>query len=123
MHFSCDSKGTEYTPEQAAERLDNAAAMRDLMNPICREFGYALASHGTNIRDIDLVAVPWTHDAKPHIELILELASRLILTLGPYKYDNPHGRFSIAMFHSWQPTQQIDLSIMPVIKIARVPPP
>ena len=114
--FNCAMKGTVFTPEETAARLENASFIYACMVPICREHGYALAMHGTKIRDIDLIAVPWTEKAIPHVDLVMELASRLILTLAPYKYDNPHGRFSIAMFHEDFPTQQIDLSIVPVIR-------
>ena len=34
-----------------------------------KEYGYALAVHGSLQRDIDLIAVPWADDAKPPEEL------------------------------------------------------
>lgn len=35
------------------------------LRDVARRLGYALAVHGTLVRDIDLIAVPWVDDAVP----------------------------------------------------------
>lgn len=38
-------------------------AIIEMMREIARRFGWAIGVHGSLIRDIDLIAVPWTADA------------------------------------------------------------
>jgi hypothetical protein len=38
--------------------------------PIARECGYALGLHGSMQRDLDLIAVPWTDEAKDAYDLV-----------------------------------------------------
>lgn len=49
---------------------------RRLIEPLrekANELGYALAVHGSLLRDIDLIAVPWTLEAVPARELAMAL--------------------------------------------------
>lgn len=51
---------------------DSHAIAETLIEPlraVAREYGYALAVHGSLVRDIDLIACPWVRDAKPAHEL------------------------------------------------------
>lgn len=83
-----------------------------------RNCGYALAVHGSLARDIDLVAVPWTDEAKPVEEFIERIKdamlARDILFVEKLK-DNPvsrpHGRLAWAFHLGGGP--YIDLSVMP----------
>lgn len=44
---------------------------------ISRKLGYALALHGTLVRDMDLIAVPWVEDAATPDQLYVALKSHL----------------------------------------------
>lgn len=45
-----------------------------------KELGWAIAVHGSLVRDFDLIAVKWTEDARPQKELI----DKLLELLKPY---------------------------------------
>lgn len=40
------------------------------LSEVARAHGYALATHGTNTRDMDLVAIPWTELAVDALTLV-----------------------------------------------------
>lgn len=83
-----------------------------------RELGYALAVHGSLIRDIDLVACPWIAeavDAQTLAESLLEVAAKhnngtAFLRAGCPGY-KPHGRLVWSLHLGDGP--YIDLSVMP----------
>lgn len=61
---------TEKPKEPVPERWQRLCGkkFRKLIGPLrqrAREFGYALAVHGSLKRDIDLIAVPWSASAAP----------------------------------------------------------
>jgi len=84
---------------------------------IANEHGYALAAHGSVVRDMDLVAVPWTDEADEPSMLMSSLADYLKLyddiwgtgIDGPTK--KPHGRVSYKLYTGFG--SAIDLSVMP----------
>lgn len=115
MHFGCHMKGHEYSAEEAQARREHADEVFGLFTDVANRFGYAIARHGSQVRDIDLVAVPWTEAAISATELALKLSSMLVLTMGNYSYDKPHGRAAFAMWEPDWPDHQIDLSVMPRI--------
>ena len=115
MHFQCLMKGHEFTAEEARARQEHADEVFGLFTDVANRFGYAIARHGSQVRDIDLVAVPWTADAITATELALKLSSMLVLTMGHYGYDKPHGRAAFAMWEPDWPDHQIDLSVMPIV--------
>lgn len=88
---------------------------------VARECGYALAEHGSKIRDFDLVAIPWVEEGVVSPE---ELIKRLCDIYPDHKfmwvYENgekiikPHGRLAYTIFIAGG--TYLDLSIMPVIK-------
>lgn len=91
-----------------------------------REMGYALALHGSMERDFDLIAVPWTAEARPAAELVAEVV-RLVdgyvktdinAEPGDYTERNPepkpHGRLAWAILLGRD--RYIDLSVMPRIE-------
>lgn len=87
-----------------------------LLQKVGREFGYAIAIHGSLVRDLDLICVPWTEDAKPAKKMINEFHRRLGGVLHkPVK--KPHGRvgWTIVLDRSHF---YIDLSVMPLVKKA-----
>lgn len=88
-----------------------------------RELGYVLALHGSLVRDLDLVAVPWTEEAVPAEELagaIIEASGGFIINredADPYDFTRrcpqpkPHGRLAWSIHLAGGP--YIDLSITP----------
>lgn len=104
-----------------ADPLEVEALARRIMRPLRAEaklHGYALASHGSMARDIDLIAVPWTEGAKSPAVLLGGLRSVLrrlypiTLEVGPnLEHPKPHGR---ECWSFWiRPWTYIDLSIFP----------
>ena len=85
-----------------------------------RDKGYAIASHGSLRRDIDLIAVPWTDNACDPNELVKHLALVIGASIevtdlesGALKVtDKPHGRMGVRL-HPGETGVYIDLSIMP----------
>lgn len=47
----------------------HTAAIVDLIRTVARNYGWAIGVHGSMVRDIDLIAVPWTHHAAPWAEV------------------------------------------------------
>lgn len=37
---------------------------------VAKEYGYALGVHGSQVRDLDLIAAPWTFDARPAEDMV-----------------------------------------------------
>lgn len=91
-------------------------AMYPYFAEAARRCGYALAIHGTMVRDLDLIAVPWVDEAKTAEELVeaLREAARGWLVDdadGVRVTQKPHGRraWSIHLDDGY-----IDLSVMPL---------
>lgn len=100
---------------------------------VARECGYALAVHGSQMRDLDLIAVPWVAEAEP-AEVLAERIRAAVkgawstgTQTGEWEVPGPHGRrsWAIALSHSTalgdamaamkQPSHPyIDLSVMPL---------
>lgn len=84
-----------------------------------RELGYALAVHGSERRDLDLIAAPWTDEAVSAGELAHEIA----IAVGGFiptdetgsadrnPTSKPHGRLAWSIHLGGGP--YIDLSVMP----------
>ncbi len=56
---------TTHPKESIALKTPPYVAMYPGLSRAARSCGYALAVHGSMARDMDLIAVPWTTDAKP----------------------------------------------------------
>ncbi len=85
--------------------------------------GYALALHGSMARDMDLIAVPWTDDAKPVSTLIEKLSDCIGETVWKeYHFKEPtqmpHGRKSFTL--SIMGDYFIDLSVVGTTEINEV---
>lgn len=90
---------------------------------IASGFGYALAVHGSMSRDLDLVAIPWTDDAKSAEDLVEAIRAGFNgvikndpnAPVGDYINRNPkpkpHGRLAWSIYLGAGP--YIDLSVMP----------
>lgn len=81
--------------------------------------GYAIAVHGSQARDIDLVAIPWAKSADAPELLVQRICGVLSGKLGRAIYsgadwaDKPHGRKAVTIITSGPLEPEIDLSIMP----------
>lgn len=49
------------------------ASFFGILQGIANKHGYALAVHGSFTRDMDLIAVPWTEEAAPHLDMLREM--------------------------------------------------
>lgn len=88
-----------------------------MLRDIAIEHGYALALHGSMQRDFDLIAVAWTDEAKPHLEMI----KAMLDFVGAY-YDEedfeqmkaikPHGRIAYSL-NLCDGGGYLDISIIP----------
>lgn len=83
-----------------------------------KQNGYAIAVHGSLRRDFDLIAVPWTEEAKSKEHLVSEIAKLLGLNerhtiMAKDEEIKPHGRSAYAIQLGFG--MYIDLSIMPII--------
>lgn len=84
---------------------------------VARAHGYAVAVHGSEERDFDLVAIPWTEEAVDAEELVEELR----IAVKGYILENqngqqnmsrkPHGRRAWSIHIGGH--DYIDLSVMP----------
>jgi len=106
----CDSlMGTRRDPRFPAAYM----ALYPRMVGAARNLGYALAVHGSLIRDCDLVAIPWTEEAAREIDLIRALLEVSGGHLSQYSFPSwkPHGRRAWSIYLGGGP--YIDVSIMP----------
>jgi hypothetical protein len=86
---------------------------------VARVVGYSVAVHGSEKRDFDLVAVPWTEVADSPEDLVAFLCEELRLIIKPHgehesigPIHKPHGRTAYVLFGAAIGTY-IDLSVMP----------
>lgn len=92
---------------------------------VAKVHGWAIGTHGSLVRDIDLIGVPWTADASTPDVLVLAIAKRTGYTTHGHTLGPPRsgGRRSILLMHpkatfkqtkkgTWTPPA-IDLSLMP----------
>lgn len=90
-----------------------AAAQNALRNQ-----GYAVAVHGTRVRDLDLIAVPWTDETTLTPRMVAEIVADAIPgVIQPGGFTKkPHGRLSCVIHPRWSfgfDKWYIDLSVMP----------
>jgi hypothetical protein len=105
------------------------ALARRIIRPLrerAKALGYALAVHGSLERDIDLIAVPWTDQArKPEalinsIRQVLNEIYPVELEVGPnVEHPKPHGRLCWSFWI--RPRTYIDLSVVPPVLLAEAP--
>lgn len=94
-----------------------------IVRNVAREHGYAIAVHGSQVRDLDLVAVPWVDEAAAPevlIEAIRAAVGGFILNrenadpsdfTGRNPEPKPHGRLGWSIHLGGGP--YLDLSVMP----------
>jgi hypothetical protein len=77
-----------------------------------RELGYALTIHGSMVRDLDVVAIPWVKNAVSAQALVKAFVENHgLIIIKPSEKNKPHGRmaFALAMGGDYV----LDLSVMP----------
>jgi len=103
--------------------INNAPMYANLlptMRDIARTHGYALAVHGSMMRDMDVVAIPWVKDASEPQELVDAFAKAIaFLHVDDEPTIKEHGRMVWTM--AFPGECFVDLSIMPMA--ASSPPP
>jgi hypothetical protein len=82
--------------------------------------GYAIAVHGSLKRDIDLVAIAWTEQARPVAELVDGVRGAIVGVLGNCLImgdgtAKPHRRVAFTLIHPGF-AGEIDLSVVPPLK-------
>ncbi len=91
------------------------ATLYPVMVDLAREYGYALALHGSMVRDLDLIAVPWTCDAASAQELVVAIQGYFNLLFDCSDVDGPelksHGR--LAWSFQLGNGLYVDLSVTP----------
>lgn len=80
---------------------------------IARSLGYAIAEHGSRLRDYDLIAVPWTESVSSPQELIDTLKEELQLSQIGEVETKPHGRVALTLQYKEGWKKVLDLSITP----------
>jgi hypothetical protein len=117
--------GVELSASLCAKVVDLAI---EPMRNIAREYGHALAVHGSLARDIDLIAVPWTEQAGDPLQMLRDLKGAVMGIFGRARLDpkeddawteKPHGRLARSI-HVYCEGHffYFDISVMP-----RVPKP
>ncbi len=117
------------TEKPVADTVTNVglyAQLLPLIRAAARRLGYAIGLHGSVVRDLDLIAVPWTDDAASAEELAAAVCAAVSAfipntsKLGD-RFDEwghqqnstpkPHGRVAWSICFGGRP--YIDLSVMP----------
>lgn len=120
------------TPEKCREKPPNFEPVTNekylkclrIIRIVAKTLGYAIGVHGSLIRDLDLIAAPWTEEAASAEELVDHICAEIKKELGegwqvdrkitgkwPALVYKPHGRLGFTiLLHDGQ---WIDLSVMP----------
>jgi hypothetical protein len=88
-------------------------ALPDLhhIRALAREVGYAISVHGSELRDYDLVATPWSADAVGNADLVKHLCAGIPAVMQGFS-PKPHGRYAFTLIVDAY-VRQIDLSVAP----------
>jgi len=87
----------------------------DIIKTIAREAGYAVAVHGTQERDLDVIAAPWTEDAVGNHELMERIANGINAVILETER-KPFGRYAATIqIDGWY--KPLDLSVCPRLEI------
>ena len=109
--------------------MSAAESMPPVVAPITREHaiaaaqnaargqGYAVAVHGSRVRDLDLIAVPWIDNCAITPLMIAEIIAAAIPGVLQGKPEKkPHGRIGFTIYPRWHygfDRWYVDLSVMP----------
>lgn len=85
------------------------------LEKVAQRGGYCLAIHGSMLRDLDVVLIPWTEDAEPGHKVLRRIQKAIG---GPHRNmalnvkETYHGRRTAAI-HIGYGSYYLDVSIMP----------
>lgn len=103
----------EDTPATALVTREHAlAAARNAV----RGQGYAVAVHGSQVRDLDLIAVPWQETALTAQDVAEIIADAIPGVIVGKPEKKPHGRVGFTIYPRWTygfDRWYVDLSVMP----------
>lgn len=96
----------------------------DRIRALAKEVGYAIGVHGSQQRDFDVIAAPWTDSAIGNHALLQHIAAGLTTENGPAHIISterkPLGRYAATIqMDGWY--KQLDISIFPVAAPDRAP--
>lgn len=101
------------------------ACVYSMLIPIAAQHGYALAIHGSMVRDLDLIAVPWTDEATDALTLVKAIKDAIGGITHNSETDHlfkdedprqkPHGRVAYSLHFTNRGCHAafIDLSVVP----------
>lgn len=83
---------------------------------VARHQGYAIGVHGSRVRDVDLIAVPWIEGCAITPQVLAEMIAEALpgVLVGGWER-KPHGRQGITIYPKWRwgfDSWYIDLSVM-----------
>jgi len=108
----CHKCGSE-TREPARWWVEPELPPVELIRQLAKEVGYAIGIHGTQERDLDLIAAPWTDAAVGNRELMVHIAIGLGATISGLER-KPNGRYATTIqMNGW--FKPIDLSVCPAM--------
>jgi len=96
----------------------------DQIRAVAKDCGYAIGVHGSERRDLDLIAVPWTPEAVSADQLVTRLCEEVGLRerycniypdgrTTPNPEPKPWGRWAYSLDGMPAPLQYLDLSVAP----------
>ena len=126
--------------DRVVDVFDRCTQLLPVIRAAGNKCGYAIGSHGSFARDLDLIACPWT-DAATDAETLVEAVRAAIETVpgwAPVYYrspsewgQKPHGRVAVSIYSGGDAVvvttsgafPWIDLSIMPLDASSKQPNP
>ena len=90
-------------------------AMYPELAKIVRRHGYALSVHGSLMRDMDLVCIPWVDEVSEPQAVLDEICKVFAVRQLGAGEAKKHGRVAYTLSVAWGECA-IDLSFMPIVK-------
>jgi hypothetical protein len=91
--WKCNKETVVPIPNWSYPELPDVEPIRK----IARELGYAIAVHGSQERDLDLIAVPWVTTAVSHLDLIDAICKGIVARqIGPVE-NKPFQRIAVTI--------------------------
>lgn len=112
-------RAAAYKRVKAALCRSAARKLLPRLRVVARAHGYALGLHGSVARDIDLIAVPWTAEARAAVELVNAIRAEMESIMGWADFSpadanptvKPHGRLAWSIHMLDGP--YVDISVLP----------
>lgn len=102
----------QWTPRVSPEELKTTYEIAlAVVREVARNHGYAIGLHGSQQRDLDLIAVPWIRDCSSMEVLVESIAKELNWVVHKDIANKAHGRKGYTIFTA--NLVHIDLSVMP----------